>query len=121
VGIVLLSPIIFRIWLHENVHIPFSLVAIYGIWIFVQCVFMPVAMLLNGLGVVKAQVMVVVAFCFVCLPLKFYLVQQVGVVGIIQAAIIAYLLTAVIPYVVLLSRGSLRGYLARPPIGKVSR
>jgi O-antigen/teichoic acid export membrane protein len=121
VSFVLLSPIIFRVWLQGNVHIPISLVATYGIWIFVQCVFIPVSMLLNGVGVVKVQVIVVVAFCIVCLPLKFYLVQQVGVVGVIQAAIIAYLLTAVIPYVVLLSRGSLRGYLARPPIGKVSR
>lgn len=113
VGIVFLSPIIFRIWLHENVHIPFSFVATYGIWIFIQCAFAPVSMLLNGLGVVKAQVLVVVAFCIVCLPLKFYLVQQVGVVGVIQAAIIAYLLTAAIPYVVLLSREPLRSHLAR--------
>lgn len=112
VGIVLLSPIIFRIWLQGNAQISFSLVATYGIWIFVQCVFMPVSMLLNGLGVVKAQVMVVVAFCIVCLPLKFFLVQQVGVVGIILAAIIAYLLTAAIPYAVLLSREPLRRHLA---------
>ena len=112
VGIVLLSPIIFRVWLHGNVQISLSLVATYGVWIFVQCVFMPVSMLLNGLGVIKAQVMVVVAFCFVCLPLKFYLVQQVGVIGVIQAAIIAYLLAAAIPYVLMLSRGSLRSLLA---------
>lgn len=111
--IVLFSPIIFKIWLQENVHIPFDLVATYGVWIFIQCAFMPVSMLLNGLGIVKAQVMVVMAFCITCLPLKFFLVQHVGVVGVIQAAIIAYLVTAVIPYIVLLTREPLRRYLIR--------
>lgn len=113
ISLVLLSPIIFKVWLHGNVHIPFSLVATYGIWIFIQCVFIPVSMLLNGTGVVIIQVMVVVAFCVICLPLKFYLAHQVGTLGVIQAAIIAYLLTAAIPYVLVLSREPLKSHLAR--------
>lgn len=108
---VLLSPLIFPVWLHSNVLIPFDLVAIYGIWIFVQCVFMPVSMFLNGLGVVKIQMVVVVAFCIVCLPLKIYFAEMFGVVGVVQAAIIAYVLTAVVPYTWVLLRGSLRSYL----------
>jgi O-antigen/teichoic acid export membrane protein len=111
VGMIFLSPFIFRAWLRGNVEIPADLVMTYGLWIFIQCVFIPVSMLLNGLGVVKAQAMVVLAFCIVCLPLKFLLIQHIGVVGVIQAAIIAYLLTAAIPYVVLLARKPLRDHL----------
>lgn len=109
-GLVFLSPVIFRIWLPQNITVSKHLVLFYGFWIFVQSIFIPVSILLNGLSIIKAQVIIVVAFCLICLPLKFVLVQQVGVEGVIQAATIAYLFTAAVPYVFMLSRGSLRQY-----------
>jgi O-antigen/teichoic acid export membrane protein len=112
-GLILSSPIIFNFWLPGDAKIPHSLVATYGLWIFVQCAFMPVSILFNGLGVIRAQVFVVIAFCVVCLPLKFYLIQHAGVVGVVQAAVIAYILTAAIPYLIVLSREPLRGHLVR--------
>ncbi len=110
-GIVSFSSYIFQIWLNAKVSVSLDFVIIYAIWIFVQCVFMPVTMFLNGLGIVKIQMYVVVLFCIVCLPMKIYFAHLFGAVGVIQAAVLSYVMVAVIPYAWLFFRGGLRSYV----------
>ena len=63
---------------------------------------------LNGCGIVRPQVAVVLAFCAVVLPLKIVLGARFGVAGIVAASILAYLLVVVGLYSTVLRKRVLR-------------
>ena len=69
------------------------------------------AVYLNGRGVVRAQLWVVLAFCAVALPLKFLLGSAWGAVGVVAATLIAFMVAELGLYATLL-RGQ-----AFPPRG----
>jgi hypothetical protein len=96
------SPLIFQIWIKASAgKIPGDMIWSYGSLSILLVVGNAFAMFLNGLAVIKSQVVTTVAFCILAIPLKYFGAVHFGVVGLITASIIAYILAVVLPYLVL--------------------
>lgn len=85
-------------WTHGSVDVPILLIGLIALWTVFECCGGAFAMFLNGVQVVRQQVIVVFAFCALVLPLKVLGVQWIGLVAIPSAAVIAYGLTHIYFY-----------------------
>jgi O-antigen/teichoic acid export membrane protein len=72
---------------------PWSFVLIFGVWTVVAAVGDALAMYLNGLHVLKPQVVAAVSFLIVTLILKLNFIAQYGLNGIMVATLLGYLST----------------------------
>ena len=72
---------------------PGSFILIFGVWTVVAAVGDALAMYLNGLHVLKPQVVTAVSFLTVALILKLNFVAQYGLNGIVTATLLGYLST----------------------------
>lgn len=89
-------------WTSNSVQVPMLLATTYAAWTIVEATGNTFAMFLNGLGILRAQLIVVSLFCTVAIPLKLLLVNQIGLVGVIMATLISYCLTVALPYLTFL-------------------
>jgi O-antigen/teichoic acid export membrane protein len=96
--IVLLGPLIVSLWTRKNV--PVQPIVLYGlaIWCVIQCTQNALAMLLNGLHVIRVQVISSILVACLAIPLKFLLVREVGPAGAVLASSIAVTSLALIPF-----------------------
>lgn len=85
-------------WTRGNVKVPTLLLELMAIWTVLECCGVAFAMFLNGVQVVRPQVIVVAAFCVLVLPLKIIGIERVGLIAIPLAAIGVYALTHVYFY-----------------------
>jgi O-antigen/teichoic acid export membrane protein len=93
------SPWIFHIWIKTNAgKIAADVVWSYGLLSIILVVGNAFAMFLNGLGIVKSQVVTAIAFCMLAIPLKYVGAVHFGVFGLIVASIISYVLAVALPY-----------------------
>jgi O-antigen/teichoic acid export membrane protein len=89
-------------WARGSVQVPLLLAVGYALWSVFDVCGNAFAMFLNGVGVLRPQLIVVGLFCALAIPLKIVLVQRVGVSGVVLATLITYLLTVVLPYLTFL-------------------
>ncbi len=89
---------IIQYWTKSEIQPSQMLIGIMAIWLVFDACGNSLAVLLNGLGIVKQQVWVLCAFVSLVLPAKFLIAPSYGAVGIILAGLAAYFLTAVIGY-----------------------
>ena len=85
-------------WTGGNVLVPTLLLGLVALWTVLECCGVAFAMFLNGVQVVKQQVIVVSVFCILVLPLKIWGIGLLGLVAIPLAAIGVYTLTHVYFY-----------------------
>lgn len=85
-------------WTHGNVEVPILLIGLMALWTVFECCGGAFAMFLNGVQVVRQQVIVVSVFCVLVLPLKIAGVEQIGLIAIPLASVIAYALTHIYFY-----------------------
>ena len=86
--LVLAGPWILRVAVGKSFHAPKSLLVALGVWGVVVAVSVPMAMLLNGAGVLKAQAVVAVVASLVNLALSIILTRRMGVIGVCLGSII---------------------------------
>ena len=103
-ALILLSDRLFALWLGPGQVVPARLVVWYGIWAVFEAMGHCISMYLNGRNHLRFQLIVVVAFCAVALPLKFWLPSAYGVDSIIAATLLAYLPCVLLPYALFLRR-----------------
>jgi hypothetical protein len=96
---------ILRIWIHHSVAILLALAAVMAIWTVVRASGNSFAMYLNGV-----QVVVVIAFCILALPLKIWAAGHYSAVGLVLASLGCFLLTVCVPYLTVYRR-EWTGYL----------
>jgi hypothetical protein len=70
----------------------------YGAWSIAEAWGNAVAMMANGMHVIKPQVSVVILFVVLALPLKIVLIGSLGVDYMPLLTLISYFLAVVIPY-----------------------
>lgn len=99
-----LSQGVFNYWTKGTLNVPLSLVVLYGIWAVFESTGSAFAMFLNGAGVIRIQVLIVTLFCILTLPAKLYFVPKYGLNSIIIIAVLSYLLTVILPYMLLFPR-----------------
>lgn len=85
-------------WTHDALVVPFQLIAFMAIWTVMECSGGAFGMFLNGVRVVRPQVIVVLVFCILVLPLKILGVEAIGLIAIPLSAILVYGLTHVYFY-----------------------
>ncbi len=95
IAVLACSSLLIPWWTEEVVAVPMAVLAGFAVWTVIEAGGNAFAMYLNGCGIVRPQVTVVLAFCLVALPLKLILASQFGVAGLLCATIGAYLLVVV--------------------------
>lgn len=85
-------------WTRGNVEVPTLLMGLVALWTVLECCGVAFAMFLNGVQVVRQQVIVVAAFCVLVLPLKIMGIERVGLIAIPLAAVAVYALTHIYFY-----------------------
>jgi O-antigen/teichoic acid export membrane protein len=103
-------------WIGSEMRMAKDLVLIYAIWTVIQCALNSFAMFLNAAHVLVPQIVVVVLFCLVVLPLKILLLPHVGLAAIPLSMIIAFILTVIIPYLTRFYRDWVRHLSDRPEL-----
>jgi O-antigen/teichoic acid export membrane protein len=105
--VALANPLI-RLWLGRDTVLPFSLLLANAIWLVLQCIGNVFAMLLNGAGVIRFQIIVSVTYAAIAVGLKLVLAERLGPAGIVWATVASYGLFLLPLYV-----GFSRRYLSR--------
>jgi len=80
-------------WTAGTVEAPVALMGAMALWAVLESCGAAFAMFLNGVHVIRQQVVVVVLFCVVVLPLKIIGINQVGLIAIPLAAVLVYAAT----------------------------
>jgi len=96
--LVLFHAAIVRVWIHQAVILPAPLVIAMAFWYVIRAIGNCFGMYLNGVRVVKPQVVLVVGFCILALPLKVFGVQRYDLPGLVLANLLSYVVCIVIPY-----------------------
>ena len=78
-------------WTHGSIAAPAIFVAIYAAWAILEACGNSFSMFLNGTGIIRAQVITVLFFIVLVLPMKLILIDYIGLVAVPLAAVIAYL------------------------------
>jgi O-antigen/teichoic acid export membrane protein len=89
---------IIQYWTKSEIQPSQMLIGVMAIWLVFDTCGNALAMLLNGLGIVKQQVWVLCAFVSLVFPAKLLLVPSFGAVGVVSVGLAAYFLTTVIGY-----------------------
>lgn len=89
---------ILNYWTGGNVDVPVLLIGLMALWTIFECCGGAFAMFLNGVQVVRPQVIVVAVFCALVLPLKIIGVELIGLIAIPLATVVVYVATLVCFY-----------------------
>lgn len=103
-ALLLLGPWVIPYWTQGTIMVPWTLLALLGTWTIIEAGGSALGAYLNGVGIVREQVVVVLSFCAVALPLKVFAVVQAGASGLVAATIVSYLVTTVALYATVFRR-----------------
>lgn len=93
---------IINFWIGGDLVLPYGLVVGYAIWSIIDSIGITFAMFLNGAGILRPQLLVVLMFTSITLPAKAYLLPKIGLSGIMFITIAGYILAVAIPYLTFL-------------------
>jgi O-antigen/teichoic acid export membrane protein len=93
-----------QFWLNGQVTLDHDLALFYALWIVVDITGKGVAMFLNGVGEIKSQLLIVAIFAPLVLVLKVYFAQWFGAPGVPAALVVAYVVTHVPGYYIIIKR-----------------
>jgi O-antigen/teichoic acid export membrane protein len=97
--LVVVGPRLVEWWSHERVQPSWSLLLAMGTWAVMGSTGNAVAMFLNGVGVVRFQVVVASLMAVLNLVLSVALAHHIGVAGVMWGTVVAYGTAVVGPYV----------------------
>jgi O-antigen/teichoic acid export membrane protein len=91
------STTIFRFLSKSVVVVPRGFLAVYLLWAVIRSLGDCLAMYMNGVHVLRPQVILVVMFIAVSIPAKIIFAQTSSLAGFVVASILSYLLASIIP------------------------
>jgi O-antigen/teichoic acid export membrane protein len=115
--LLLFSPELILWWVGPRIHPTFLLLLGLAVWTVVTCCGDALAVFLNGLSIVRFQVVVASVFGIGCLATKVFFIHQFGITGIPWATILTYLVLSAGPcvwYVIVLLKRLKRDTQTRP-------
>jgi O-antigen/teichoic acid export membrane protein len=92
------SGFLLEIWVGDAVDIPVSLILAFTVWKILESTGGAFSMFLNGLHIVKPQVLSVILFCAIGLPLKLSLAPEYGATAVVWSTVMAYSLAVGVFY-----------------------
>jgi O-antigen/teichoic acid export membrane protein len=78
------------LWTESAIDVPWSLLAAFALWTPLEAAGTAVAYYLNGTGIVREQMIVVLVFCVLALPAKVFATLYAGATGLVLATAFAY-------------------------------
>lgn len=85
-------------WVGARIHASPALLAGLGVWSVISAVSMAIAIFLNGLGLMRFQVIVACVGAPLNLGLSLYLTRRIGIPGVVYGSILSQLAVCLIPY-----------------------
>lgn len=95
---------IFSLWVGSQHAFSFALVALYGVWMVLKALGATYSMFLNGLNVLRVQLIIASMFTFFSIVMKIGFVHSFGLNGLLIALVVSYSLTTILPYTMLTSK-----------------
>jgi O-antigen/teichoic acid export membrane protein len=106
-------------WLtRDTVTIAPTLIALAAVWAVLESIGNALGIYLNGVGIVRQQLAVVIPFCLIGVPLKICAALHFGAPGLLAATITAYVVTVLAPYMTIFRKAifaPMRAAAADPP------
>ncbi len=93
-----------QLWVGAKHVFPFALVAWYAIWMVLKGLGGTYSMFLNGMTVLRLQLIIATLFTLISITTKVWFVLFFGLDGILIALILSYIITTVIPYSILTNK-----------------
>ena len=81
------------LWTRGSIIVSSALVWVFAIWVLVQGLGGALGVFLNGMGVVKPQIMAVSAFVLLGIPAKWLALESIGLSGFVLVTMAVYLAT----------------------------
>jgi O-antigen/teichoic acid export membrane protein len=97
-SIVVAGPLIVTLWTRKNVPVDSIVLYGLGIWCVIQATLNALSMLLNGLHMIRIQVIASILTACVAIPLKLLLVRDLGPAGAVLASSAVAICFSVIPF-----------------------
>jgi O-antigen/teichoic acid export membrane protein len=94
-SVVLLTfgPRIVAFWTEDTIAVPRMLLLAFAVWTPLESAGIVLSIYLNGVGVVREQVIVVICFCVVAVPAKIFAAMHAGAFGLVTATTVVYAVT----------------------------
>lgn len=108
--ILIFNDLILKIWLSNTISISFDLLLAFAFWTLIECMAQTFAVFLNGMHIVKPQIVKVLMVIAVSLPLKIWLINAHGIVVMPMVNGLAYCIVIAFVYGVLY-RQTIKKYL----------
>lgn len=96
--ILIFNEFILDIWLNRNIKIPLSFLFAFACWTFMESMNAAFSMFLNGMHIVKPQLVSVALFVSISLLLKLLLIDKYGIIVVPLATAFAYLMSTAVLY-----------------------
>jgi O-antigen/teichoic acid export membrane protein len=96
--IIILGPLIVSLWTRKTVPVQPIVLYCLGAWCVLQSVLNALSMLMNGLHLVRVQVVASLLTACAAIPLKFVLVRHLGAAGAVLASSIAATCFSLVPF-----------------------
>jgi O-antigen/teichoic acid export membrane protein len=96
--ILIFNEFILEIWLANKITIPLSFLLAFACWTFMECMAGAFGIFLNGMHIVKPQIVSVLLFVVISLLLKLLLIEKYGIIVVPLATAFAYLISTVVLY-----------------------
>lgn len=103
-GLVVFRDEIVDLWFGGQLSVPGGLIVLAAVMATLEATGSSFAMYLNGLHILRPQLIVAVAFVVVSVPLKYGLVELYGLEGLVASTIVSYCVCVVIPYATIFRR-----------------
>lgn len=93
---IIVAPWFFHIWIGESVSISVALTIGMALFLLAQSIGAVYMHMINGIGKVRIQLIVYVAFAVLSLPLMMYSCRAFGLIGILMTPTLVYIVQAVL-------------------------
>lgn len=93
-----IGPDVVNLWTSQSVRTTYPLLALLGAWTILECCGSALSMLLNGLNIIRQQVVTATLFIGLAIPTKIALSSHYGAEGLVSAGILSYVAALLIGY-----------------------
>jgi O-antigen/teichoic acid export membrane protein len=94
--LVITSPMIFKIWLGDTIHVTYKLSIAMSSYVIVSMWQTIHVFLLNGIGKIKLQLYLVIFSSLINIPLAIFLGKKIGLVGIVLTSTLLFTFMGII-------------------------
>jgi O-antigen/teichoic acid export membrane protein len=100
IPLVVIAPTVIRLWTSDTIHPSFDLLLGLGLWQILLNVSNSFAMFLNGVSIIRLQVVIALLMMCCNIVLSVLLTRQIGVSGVVWGSVIPQILIVVVPYLI---------------------